>query len=146
MKKSIKLTIILIILLVFTIFLFPYSNVNSMSGTGQVRSASNELIGSCSLKIKIKETRSLLFTYNKHFTFSLNEQEYTKFSGKPSVSEADEICSITQMFYDADKGHVNSCMLVYPQDFSYAAISLNNKLYCLNCGDFIPIYLAPDIK
>lgn len=145
MKKSIKITIILIILMALVILLFPYTKVNSISGNGEVRSANKEKIGSCSLKIEIKETRSLLFSYNKQFTFSIDGREYAKFYGKPVVSEVDGRVAISQMFYDADKGQMNGCMLVYAQDFSYAVISLDMKLYCLNCGDFIPIYIAPYI-
>lgn len=146
MKKSIKLTIILVILLIAAVLLFPYTKENALHGTGEIRSASKELIGACSLEIEIKESRSILLSYHKYFTLTLDGQKYEEFTLKPTVSEADGLCLISQMFYDADKGHLNVCALVYPEDFSYAVISLDDKLYCLNCDAYIPLDIPPYIQ
>ena len=51
------------IALLATLIFFPITTTNSVSGEGQVRTTTEDILGACELSLEIKEVKSLLFCY-----------------------------------------------------------------------------------
>ena len=79
--------------------------------------------------------RSLLFCYNRQFSYTLDGENAKKFQKlqdleffSPSHCETDDgLCMISQIYYRAQDNNVGSCVLVYLRDLSYAIITIDKN-------------------
>lgn len=121
------LTLAVIVLIAF----FPAQNTVSISGEGEVLTANQEKIGTCSLSIEIQETKSLAVTYRRTVSLVLDGERLPDFLSS-SGSETEDVCFISQMYYDPQEDRINSCDLFYQKDLSYARIHWDDKLYVIS--------------
>jgi len=133
MKKR-KLTYVFLALaVILLIAFFPVKNTRTFSGEGEVLTADQEKIGVCDLLIEIHTVRSLAVTYRRTFSFVLDGESLSDFLSSHS-SETEDVCFISQMYYDERRNQINSCDLFYQKDLSYAKILWNDKLYVISDG------------
>lgn len=123
----------LVSVLLTVALLLPIPKTTVLSGTGAVLNTSKEKIGSCALSIEIRELRSLTVRYRKSFSFTLNGNEFSQFE-TAHTSEADDLCLITQLYYDVGDDCIAVCSLTYPKDLSYMVLFQNGQLYFLPNG------------
>lgn len=134
MKKRIVTIFILLILVTCIILVFPVPTKHTISGDGKVLNADKEVIGDCELSIEIKEVSSLLFCYHKDFSFVLDNSRFEEFASSSHCKTDDGLCLISQVYYDEAKNSMNSCSLIYQEDFSYAIIQTDDNLYIIDQG------------
>lgn len=119
------------IALLATLIFFPITTTNSVSGEGQVRTTTEDILGACELSLEIKEVKSLLFCYKKSFSFVLDGHIFSEFFDSSHDETGDGLCLISQMYYDKGKNSLAPCSLVYQDDLSNFVLHLNEKLYIL---------------
>ena len=134
MKKKLAFTIAIIVVL--SVMFFPMTTTHRISGDGDILTLQKEKIGTCKLEIDIKEVSSLVFCYKKSFSFSVDDNFVEEFE-TTSRSEADEICLISQMYYDEKANELNLASLIYANDLSYAVLNLDANYYFINNGTSI---------
>jgi len=130
MKKRNLIYAVLALAVSLLAVFFPVKNTRGLSGAGDVLTADQEKIGTCDLAIEIREVKSLAVTYSKTFRLVLDGERLPD-PLSSHCSETEDVCFISQMYYDAHEDRMNSCELFYPKDLSYAKILWNNKLYVL---------------
>ncbi len=117
--------------LLITLVFFPITTTNSVSGEGQVRTTTEDVLGDCELSLEIKEVKCLLFCYRKSFSFVLDGHIFSEFVDSTYDETSDGLCLISQMYYDKGKNSLSSCSLAYQDDLSNFVLHLNEKLYIL---------------
>jgi len=133
MKKR-KLTyVFLALVVILMIAFFPVKSTRTLSGAGEVLTADQEKIGVCDLLIEIYTVRSLVVTYRKTFSFVLDGEGLSDFLSS-HCSETEDVCFISQMYYDVGEDRINSCGLFYQKDLSYAKILWNDRSYVISGG------------
>lgn len=132
MKKHIRMAI-LGFLAVLVILFFPISNKHSILGEWEVLTQQKEKTGSCMVEIEIKEVSSLLICYKKSFSFSIDGNSIKEYEST-AFSETDEICLISQMYYDKEANSMRLASLIYPKDLSYTILDLGENYYFINNG------------
>ena len=130
MKKK---NIIVVLMVILIVLFFPVSTTHIISGDGEILTLQKEKIGNCKLEIEISEISSLLICYKKSFSYVLDGKAREEFS-TTSYSEADEICFISQMYYDEELDEMNMCSLTFKKDLSYAVLDLGTTYYFINNG------------
>lgn len=131
MKK--KIVLVMIIIFAITAVFFPVSTTHIISGDGDILTLQKEKIGDCKLKIEIKEISSLIFSYKKGFSFSIDGNSVEEFE-TATHSKTDEIFLISQMYYDESTDAMSLASLIYPEDLSYAILCLDGEYYFINKG------------
>ena len=131
MKKKLALAIAIIVVL--SVVFFPMTTIHRISGDGDILTPQKEKVGTCKLEIEIKEVSSLMFCYKKTFSFFIDDNFVEEFE-TTSRSEADEICMISQMYYEEEADAMSLVSLIYPNDLSYAILNLGANYYFINNG------------
>lgn len=136
--------VVVLISVAILVLFFPISTTHNISGNGVVLSLQKEKIGECNLEIQITEVASLAICYKKSFSFVLDGKSRETFSAI-SYSEADNICLISQMYYDEEIDEMSGCSLIVNEELSYAVLDLGTNYYFINNGSDmnyaeLPIY------
>lgn len=137
-----KRKITVMVLLALVVLLFPISSTQNLSGEGEVLNRQKEKVGTCQLEVEITEVSSLVFTYKKAFTFVLDGGAVEEFA-TDSHSEIEDICLLSQMYYDEEQNEMSLCSLIYKKDFSYAVLDLGENYYFIHNGADIPYSELP---
>ena len=130
MNKPKRLFLLMVIIVAVLLF-FPYSTKKVISGYGEVQTIENEKLGNCTLSIEICQIRSLCFLYKSQFSYVLDGKEYATFEDSTYLEAGEDICMISQMYYDKTSNEMKPCRLVFPKDLSYALIEMDNEQYYL---------------
>lgn len=132
-KHKISFLVGVAVLIIFIAIVFlPYTTHSVISGSGEILHYKDETVEDCTLSIEISETRSLLFCYQKQFSYILNGEENKTFLTS-SYSETDDgYCLISQMYYDTENDNIRLCSLFFSRDLSYAAIHLDAQQISYN--------------
>ena len=128
-----KQKITVMVLLALVVLLFPISSTQNLSGEGEVLNRQKEKVGTCQLEVEITEVSSLVFTYKKAFTFVLDGRPVEEFA-TDSHSEIEDICLLSQMYYDEEQNEMSLCSLIYKKDLSYAVLELGENYYFIRNG------------
>ncbi len=131
------------LLLIAIVLFFPIRKTSSISGDGVVLTTDKEKIGDCTLSIEIQEVRSLAVRYRKTFSFVVDGERVSEFRSAYASETSDGLCSISQMYYDAQEDRMAGCQLVYQRDLSYAVIHWNDQLYFITNGTQMPYSEIP---
>ena len=137
-----KRKITVMVLLALVVLLFPISSTQNLSGEGEVLNRQKEKVGTCQLEVEITEVSSLVFTYKKAFTFVLDGGAVEEFA-TDSHSEIEDICLLSQMYYDEEQNEMSLCSLIYKKDLSYAVLDLGKNYYFIHNGADIPYSELP---
>ncbi len=131
------------LLLIAIIIFFPIRKTSGISGDGAVLTTDKEKIGDCTLSIEIREVTSLAVRYRKTFSFVVDGERVSEFRSAYASETSDGLCSISQMYYDAQEDRMAGCQLVYQEDLSYAVIYWNDQLYFITNGTQMPYSAIP---
>lgn len=123
-----KVIILTCVLFAVILTFFPYTNKMVLSGPGEIQTLEGDRVGTCTLTVEIYETRSLLFDYDKHFTYTINGETREKFATATSA-EARDICMISQMYYDENENEMSLCSFIYPKDLSWGRLRTETAIY-----------------
>ncbi len=131
------------LLLIAIVIFFPIRKTSGISGDGAVLTTDKEKIGDCTLSIEIQEITSLAVRYRKTFFFVVDGEQVCEFQSAYASETGGGLCSISQMYYDAQENRMASCALVYQEDLSYAVIYWNDRLYFITNGTQVPYSEIP---
>ncbi len=146
MHKKLRYTVLIGAFLAAGLFLlFPRTDTRIFSGTGQVFTKDKTPLGDCKMSVELTRISSPAVCYKQSFSFTLGDETFRDFVGRPYTDAADGLTLITQGYFDAEKGSINFCSLVYQEDLSYVYVSilLDEKIYFLNLGTDIPFSQLP---
>lgn len=122
------------LLLLAVILFFPVRHTDHISGDGAVLTTNKEKIGDCRVSVEIREVRSLVVTYRRAFSFTIDDGEVFEVNPAHYYEAPGGLCVFSEMYYEESRDRFEVCQLVFQKDLSYVVIYWEGQLYFLPNG------------